>query len=324
MKFSKTEVARQYRTKYGPDMPSLKLARIMHKEERGLFDTLDAARSRLRAIEGKMGDKSSASHEHPERPKNPYNLPQSDEAVYDPYVMQGKRIMVMSDIHIPYHSIEAITIWFDWAKKEKPDTILLNGDTIDMFQLSRFCKEPKKRSFAQELEAFKSFFQILQKTFGAKIYFKLGNHEERYNHYLWMKAGELEGVNEFKLEEIIKARAEGIEVIGDKRIILAGELNIVHGHEFGGGIFSPVNIARGLFLRAKTSALQGHNHQTSEHTESNMRGKITTTWSTGCFSELHPAYLPINKWNWGGCMVEVDDDGNFEVRNKRIFNGKVY
>jgi hypothetical protein len=137
-----------------------------------------------------------------------------------------------------------------------------------------------------------------------------------------MKAAELEGVEEFSLENIIKARAEGIEVIGDKRIIKLGDLNVVHGHEFGGSIFSPVNIARGLFLRGKVSALQGHNHQTSEHTETNMNRDITTTWSTGCLCELHPAYLPINKWNHGFTIVDIDGN-DFHVRNKRIDKGKV-
>jgi hypothetical protein len=68
--------------------------------------------------------------------------------------------------------------------------------------------------------------------------------------------------------------------------------------------------------------MQGHNHQTSEHTESNMNGEITTTWSLGCLCELHPAYLPINKWNWGMALIDIDGQ-NFEVRNKRIHNGKV-
>ncbi len=137
-----------------------------------------------------------------------------------------------------------------------------------------------------------------------------------------MKAGELNGVDEFELENIIKSRAEGIEIIKDKRIIKAGALNIIHGHEFGGSVFSPVNIARGLFLRGKVSAMQGHNHQTSEHTESNMNGEIVTTFSLGCLSELNPAYLPINKWNHGFSMVDIDGE-SFDVRNKRIFKGKV-
>jgi predicted phosphodiesterase len=319
-------IAIKYRNKYGWEMPTMKLARIMYRENNLSFSTLEAARTSLRILENKSGykKKNLAIAEIPERPKNPYNFPKSDEAVYENFKLDAKRVLLLSDIHIPYHSIDSLTACFDYAKKENPDTILLNGDTIDFFQLSRFSKEPGKRSFGHELLAFKEFFHVLDKTFPkAKKVFKLGNHEERYNHFLWMKAGELDGVDEFKLEEIIKARAEGIEVIGDKRIIKAGDLNVIHGHEFGGSVFSPVNIARGLFLKAKVSAIQGHNHQTSEHTESDMNGNIKTTWSTGCLCELHPAYLPINKWNSGFAMIDIADNGDFEVRNKRIHKGQI-
>ena len=136
-----------------------------------------------------------------------------------------------------------------------------------------------------------------------------------------MKAGELEGVDEFEIGNIIKARAEGIEIIKDKRIIKAGDMNIIHGHEYPSA-FSPVNIARGLFTRAKVSAMQGHNHSTSEHTETDMNGKIVTTFSLGCLSELHPLYLPLNKWNHGFAYVEIDGK-EFQVQNKRIYKGKV-
>lgn len=320
---TKADIARQYRDKYGMEMPTHRLARIMYRDEPLLFKDSEDARWFLRSIEGKT--KASGikeTHKVDNRPLNPYSLPKSDEAKWEPFVLNHKTVLVLSDIHIPYHSIEALTAAFDYGKTMKPDAVLLNGDTIDFFGLSRYCKEPGKRDFAAELEAFREFFVILQRTFKCQVYFKLGNHEERYNHFLWMKAGELADVTEFKLDEIIRSRAEGIEVIGDKRIIKAGDLNIVHGHEFGGSIFSPVNVARGLFLRAKTSALQGHNHQTSEHTESNMDGKITTTFSTGCLCELNPSYLPINRWNHGACVVQIDGD-QFQVHNKRIYKGKI-
>lgn len=321
---SKVNIAREYRDKYGWDMPTLKLARIMFNNNPLLFTNVDHARSFLRSIENKMGKKNKhiISKEMPTRPKNPYNLPESDEAIYEPYEIKAKRLLVLSDIHIPYHNIEALTCAFDFAKGEKPDAILLNGDTLDFFSLSRFVKDPKARSFAHELKTFKEVMDVIKKTFNAKIYFKIGNHEERYFHFLWMKAHEIVDVEEFELENILKARAEGIEIIKDKRIMKAGDLNIIHGHEFGGSVFSPVNIARGLFLRGKVSAMQGHNHQTSEHTESNMNGDITTTWSLGCLCELHPAYLPINKWNHGFAMVDIDGQ-NFDVRNKRIHKGKI-
>jgi predicted phosphodiesterase len=319
---NKSKLCADYREKYGWDMPTLKLARIVFKDNPLLFRDVEAVRLKLRGIEGKADNRVGVRKVVPERPKNPYNLPQSDEAIFQPYALESKRLLVLSDIHIPYHSIDAITCTFDYAKKEKPDAILLNGDTLDFFGLSRFAKDPKARSFAHELKTFKEFMDVLKKTFNAKIYFKIGNHEERYFHFLWMKAHEIVGVEEFELENIIKSRAEGIEIIKDKRIMKAGDLNIIHGHEFGGSVFSPVNIARGLFLKGKVSAMQGHNHSTSEHTESNMNGEITTTWSLGCLSELHPAYLPINKWNWGFGIIDIDGQ-DFEVRNKRIYKGKV-
>ena len=321
---SKVNIVREYREKYGWDMPTLKLARIIFKDNPLSFSSVDHVRTSLRSIENKVGKKNKIiiTKEMQERPRNPYNLPESDEAIYEPYDLKAKRLLVLSDIHIPYHNIESLTCAFDFAKGEKPDAILLNGDTLDFFGLSRFSKDPKARSFAHELKTFKEFMDILKKTFNAKIYFKIGNHEERYFHFLWMKAHEIVGVEEFELENIIKSRAEGIEIIKDKRIIKAGDLNIIHGHEFGGSVFSPVNIARGLFLRGKVSAMQGHNHQTSEHTESDMNGNITTTWSIGCLCELNPSYLPINRWNRGFSIVDIDGQ-DFDVRNKRIHKGKI-
>lgn len=322
----KTTIAREYRNKY-PNFPTLKLARILLKENQPVFKDIEHARSILRALEGKTGVSSTIKDKSlyttVARPYNPYQLPASDETSYERFYLIAKRLLLLSDIHIPYHSIEALTAVIGFAKKEKPDAILLNGDTLDFFGLSKFCKDPRKRKFDEELNTFKEFIDILIKQFPyAKLYFKIGNHEERYLHFLWMKAKELVGVPEFELENIIQARAKGIEIISDKRIIDVNGLNIIHGHEFASGFFSPVNVARGLFLRGKTSAIQGHNHQTSEHTESDMNGKITTTWSTGCLCELHPEYMPINKWNWGAAIIDMAD-GMFEVRNKRISNGKI-
>jgi predicted phosphodiesterase len=326
---NQSDIARQYRDKYGMEMPSLKLARIMYAENKLSFHSVESARKALRYIEGKHGNETRKTaintkyYMATERPRNPYKLPASDEADFTPYKIRGhKRILVLSDIHVPYHSIEALTAAFDFAVKEKPDAILLNGDTIDCHRLSRFIKDPKKRNFKQELDTFKELFDIIKKTFNCKIYFKVGNHEERYEHFLQEKAGELVGIEEFEFANILKARAEGIEIIDNKRPMQIGHLWGIHGHEYVGGISAPVNPARGLFLRSKVSCFQGHNHQTSEHTEPTLAGKMVTTFSIGCLSELHPAYMPLNKWNHGFAIIDTDGD-EFEFRNKRIYKGKV-
>jgi hypothetical protein len=332
------EITREYRKKY-PDMPTAKLARKLYNENKLLYKSVEQARTSLRYAEGKTGKRSITKavlnsglyKEEPRStipyslPKNPYNLPQSDETEYEPFVFKGhKKVLILSDIHVPYHSIDAITAAITYAKKSKPDALLLNGDTIDCHRLSRFIKDPKKRNFKLELDTFKSLFDVFEKELDCKIYFKVGNHEERYEHFLYEKAGELVGIEEFQFENIIRARARGIEMIADKRPMKMNNLWGIHGHEYVGGISAPVNPARGLFLKSKVSCFQGHNHQSSEHTEPTLTGKMVTTWSLGCLSELHPMYMPLNKWNHGFAEVDLDTNGeDFEFNNKRIFKGKI-
>ncbi|MFZ9296669.1 MAG: metallophosphoesterase, partial [Bacteroidia bacterium] len=315
---NKTEVAKQYRDKFGSKIATLTLAKTMYKENVELFNNVEDARATLRYIEGKIGAKNRKSIPkeskyliNEERPKNPYKLPESDETEFKPYVIKGvNKLGILSDIHIPYHSIEAITAALDHFKKNGVDGIYLNGDLIDFYQLSRFQKDPRERSAAYELKATNDFLDSLQAAFPkAKIFYKLGNHCMRFEHYIMHKAPELLGIQAIELTSLLRLKERGIELIKDKIIAKANGLNIIHGHEFGGSVCSPVNIARGLYLKGKASAIQGHNHQVSEHTEPDMNGNITTTWSVGCLCELHPAYLPINKWAHGAAIVTLDKNG---------------
>jgi len=329
---TKSNISREYRSKYGSDMPTLKLARIMYNENKLTFKDVEEARSNLRYIEGKKGVKDRKNLKAEDifkmgsaRPYNPYNLPPSEETEYTPFIIKGyKKVGIMNDVHLPYHNIIALTEAIRYLKAEKVDALLLNGDIIDCFQLSRFMKDPKKRDFKYELDTLKMFFDIIDKELKCKVFFKIGNHEARYEHFLMQKAQELIGIEDFEFSNIIKSRERGIDIISSNRFMKLNELNGIHGHEYIGGVSAPVNIARGLYLRGKVSAFQGHNHATSEHTESNMDGKITTTWSVGCLSELHPAYMPLNRWNWGVACVELDSNGiDYQFHNKRIFNGKI-
>ena len=99
---------------------------------------------------------------------------------------------------------------------------------------------------------------------------------------------------------------------------------MTHGHLNIKGIFAPVNPARGVFLKAKTSLLIGHCHQVSEHTETTLKGKLISCWSTGCLCTLYQPYDPHNtKHSHGFAHVTVQKNGDYSVYNKRIFNGVI-
>jgi predicted phosphodiesterase len=329
---SKSNIAREYRYKY-PDKPTKALARIIYNENKLLFRDTEDARFMLRYIEGKAGAKNKqfSINVNPDfvieepRPMNPYKLPDSDAVDIKPYILKGfSKALILNDIHLPYHDQSAITTCFNYAKRQKPDVIVINGDLLDFYGLSFWDKDPRKRNFAYELDQFKEFINVLKRIFKCKIVLKFGNHEFRYERFLLQKAKELVGVEEFELSNIIKARAEGIDIVAQNQLIHANELIILHGHELGRGFFSPVNAARGLQLRAKVTALQGDCHKTSEHTETDLKGVIKTTWSVGCLCGLKPEYMPYNSWNHGFAIIELDKNKHdFQVHNKRIYNGKV-
>jgi hypothetical protein len=212
----------------------------------------------------------------------------------------------------------------DYGLERDANLILLNGDIIDFHAISRWEKDPRKRNLAAEVKFLRKFVECIRETFPkADIVYKLGNHEERWESYLFRNAPELLGVEEFDIAQILRLRPG--ELIRDCEPIQLGDLNVLHGHEYRFAISNPVNPARGLFLRAKAMALCGHFHQSSQHTEKTIEQHNLATWSAGCLCDLHPDYRPMNNWNHGFAFVTVHGSGKFEVENKYIStNGQIY
>jgi len=254
-----------------------------------------------------------------------YELPDSYEESFEHFHLPKhlKNVGVMSDIHIPYHSIEAIEEAINYFISKKVDSIFLNGDIIDSYMLSKFNPDPRKRHFREEIEAFKQFIMVLKNNVSHNIFYKLGNHEERYEKTMIQHCPEFLDIPAFEFENVMGCKELGVEVITDQRIVYAGKLPMIHGHE-ASMKYASVNPARTLFLKTYKSSLCGHLHRTSNHTEQSIDGKIISTWSVGCLSELHPKFRRLNNWNHGIARVEKDENGDFEVINFRLIKNKVF
>lgn len=294
------------------------------------FETYNAARNSVRYYRGEGTKGSERNHNfmrtEEEKKESRRWRAKSDYEPNLPYYLDNSlnKILVLSDIHIPYHDEHALEVALNWARNKDINTIYLNGDIMDCYQSSRFIKDPTKRSLKSETDMTIDFLQFLKATFPkCEIFYKLGNHELRWEHYLHSQASKMAGFEEFTLPYVLGLKNMGVHVIQDKTMVYAGKLGILHGHEFGRSLFSPVNPARGLYLRAKQSSLIGHHHQTSEHSEKQLDGSVVTTWSQGCLCGLQPDWLPFNKWNHGFARVEFLPDGTYDVENKRIIAGKV-
>lgn len=308
-----------------PDVNSLTLAKIICAKYPDLV--VEKVRSSIRYYRGNKGTRNRNDiklKQFMRANDGNYNIKAVNISTQD-FIFPHKKPLIISDIHLPYHDINAIEIALEKAYKDNVDSIYLNGDILDFYQVSRFTKEGGAMSIKEERDMFFEFIGWINENFDVPIYFKAGNHEERLAKYINEKAPDLAQLPELSLSGFLKLDELDIQFVDGRQKAMMGKLIVVHGHEFGESIFSPVNPARGLFLRAKSTTLAGHNHQTSEHHENNLKNDSMACFSTGCLCQLTPNYRPFayTKWNHGFAIVEIDEDESFEVSNYRIIDGKV-
>lgn len=310
-----------------PNSPNLTLAKKIYAENKTLFKSVEHARSTLRNYREGRPDMNIKKYglEPKSFDRNPFKLPESYADPFEPYIISQSKTLIISDLHFPYQDNEAITLALNYGLEKKVDCILINGDLLDFATISRHEKDFRHRSVAEEFEAVRTFLFALRENFPkAKIVFKLGNHDERWEKWLYVKAPELFDCNDFQLEVLLKLGELRIDIVKDKRPIKIGKLTVLHGHELAGGS-GGVNPARSTFLKTLENVLVGHYHKTSENTEATMYGDVITTRSMGCLCGMNPMYMPINKWNHGFAYVELDmKSGEYHLHNLRIIKGKIY
>jgi predicted phosphodiesterase len=79
--------------------------------------------------------------------------------------MKYKSVLVISDLHIPYHHPDAFDFLSELKKKYKPDLVVNIGDEIDQHSISFHNHHPDLKSPGDELKAARMYAQDLQKIF---------------------------------------------------------------------------------------------------------------------------------------------------------------
>jgi predicted phosphodiesterase len=299
-----------------------KLGELLHHRHPDLFESPERGRLTIRTVTGAQGDiKRKQTQARAEW--NGFKLPEQEKNDYSKVIIDEKKIGILSDIHLPYADLDALNAAVGYLLDFGVDCIILNGDILDFYHASNFERNPKYRNIKYEIDVCRLFLEQLRDTFnGIRIIFKEGNHDHRYENKILQRLPEFIDLDLTKLDVVLSLNQYEIDYVKNKRIIKAGHLNILHGHEFAKGFIAPVNVARGFYLRSKANVIAGHHHRTSEHFEQDLNGKLIGAWSTGCLCELNPYYQPINNWNHGFAVVEIDGD-EFRVHNKKIIKGKV-
>lgn len=331
---TKRELAEEYIVKFS-GLSHRQIAVRLSQDYPTLYKDIEQARTLVRRAAGKQG-KYNRKHLKPEivekGKQNPdvlkrWGLIKSKVQKKETYKIptEYNRILWISDIHFPNHDEEALSLALEYGLMHKANCIIIGGDLLDNTPFTRFRVPPDRKKAREYFDMTIDFLEALRDNFPeAHIIYMEGNHDRWYVDWLIDHCAVVFDDPYYQLEARLGLEKLNIKYLKENVMVKAGKLPMLHGHTIVKGVFAPVNAARGAYIRSKSNLLIGHTHQVSMHSEKDINGKATKTWSTGCLCTLSPSYDPHNtKHSHGFAWITTEPNGDFIVNNFEILNGQI-
>lgn len=313
--------------------PSRTLAKMVLAANPKIFgeyndENIDSARSLIRYLRHTFGTNKSELNQLFADKFAGFMEP--DQSEYTPFVIPETvtKLGIICDVHFPFQHKQNLESALQFLETKEIDGLLLNGDIIDCYKGSSFLQDPRQRNLFDEMNILREFIDTLNSRFNCPIFYKTGNHEERIELSVLRQVPEL--VHFITFENCLSDTGKfdfdeyKLTVIKDKRIVkFTSHLSILHGHEYRGGLGSPVGIARWLYLKARSNAATAHFHKKDSFSARTIEQHTIETHSIGCLSEMNPKYMPLNDWQSGFAFVRRIERDNYRFSNHLIENGKV-
>lgn len=332
---AKGEIVLDYLSRYPTWFPSNSLAKVIYDQNQSVFKDTEDVRGVIRHYRGKRGEtnrntlvKSRPFFEDKKRSSVAFPMPESWAEEKEIWTLPSgyRKVGFISDLQVPFQDNDAIRICFDYLKQQKIDCLFINGDLVDFYNISSYERDPRKRNMKAEYEAIIEMLVFIKSEFSnIPIYYNLdANHEARYERYMNTKAPELLQLEIFGLENLLRLDELGYHYIKNVDHVKIGKLPVIHGDTvFRRG--SGVSPARTLWMRTKVSCIASHVHRSSSYSSKNFNGEQTTCWTTGMLMHPNVEYAKhVDEYNSGFAIIDLDQQGNYFVDNKKIYKGKVF
>ncbi len=303
-----------YINEYKEKLSKTALARLILEEHPDKYSSVESIRAIIRFHTGAKGKVSSINSLE-------WNVPKGETQNYSDFVMplSASNLLILPDMHFPFHNEKHIHKALETGYKQGCNAIIMSGDQLDCHQISNYDKNRDFKDMYQEVQVFLEFIDNLKKSWDVPIYFKMGNHEDRWDRLL-KQYPQLHLFDEFQLSTILKFGQYGITEIKSKQEIRCGEFSLFHGHEFlGSGGDIP---AKTMLMKTFRSGACGHFHRISQYKAHNGTKDIEF-YSMGTLGELRPEFMPHQRatqtWDNGFGILQWDKK-HFEFQNIKLKN----
>lgn len=226
------------------------------------------------------------------------------------------KILVIPDVHVPFHDKKAWNLTLNVIEKAKPDKVVIIGDFADFLAVSFFPKPPGRLNNL-ELEV-EDVNEELDKLPKGTVYMK-GNHEHRLERYLAQKAPELFGLVE--CSRLFKIRERGWTMVEYMDHYILGK--VLFAHDLG---HAGKHAALNTLGAAGMCTVFGHTHRGGVHYGGTVNGEHRFALNVGWLGDykkidyVHRA--KTRDWQHGFGWINMDDKGLAWATFVPIVNGK--
>ena len=232
----------------------------------------------------------------------------------------GSRFVYLPDPHGVFQDDEAVACAMAFTRSHRPDLVVVGGDVVDFYQLSKFDKDPRRAlDLQKDLDAGEAFIAGVRKAAPhARIIYLQGNHEHRLTRWLWGKGAELLNLRGMNVPSLLNLRHYGVQYV-EEGVKVIGSLTFKHG--------TAVRSRAGYTATAEleregTSGCSGHTHRIGEVSKTNRGG--TYKWvESGCLCQLTPEYMRGQVPDWQhGLAYGAFAGRRFSLHTAHIIDGK--
>jgi predicted phosphodiesterase len=210
-------------------------------------------------------------------------VPRSPEPAIQIARLDWDRLLVLTDLHVPYHSGDMLERALRLASRRGIQHAVLGGDLIDSYQWARRNRDRRsERTYQDDLILLRDVMHELARWI-PNIYALAGNHDAWAENAL---KGQVKP--EWLLGEIMRGVGEHVtwSDIQQVRVMSAGRrFRITHGANYSS--VNPLGVAVRLAQKWQESVVMGHQH----HAVEGMYGDYQCIVLGGCYDPTRMEYL---------------------------------
>ncbi|KKN72934.1 hypothetical protein LCGC14_0406380 [marine sediment metagenome] len=240
-----------------------------------------------------------------------------------------KTVAIIGDTHNPYQDNKVLQLVEDLLVEVQPDYLIYGGDMCDFYQISKFDKDPKRVVDLQsDVNNTKAMFERHKKILpNTKKKLIAGNHEERWQKFLWTKAPELSSLTCLSITELFDLDAYEIDyipyecglMINDIFLVLHGDIASIHSGY----------TAKRMYEKHGGCGVCGHCHRGGSFYKRDRFG-VWGWWENFCLCSLYPDWIQNPNWVHGFSLVHFLGKKRFLTEQIPIlghalmYGGKLY